>query len=116
MAQSCLTMGQQLWRKKRTAFFAIVLSIFWRAILGDSHLAVAQQQAAAPVYSYEGQTVSSVSLAGQPDPTHLPHFELAQQPNTPYSQQKIDETVASLKNAGFQDVKVHVTPEAEGLR
>jgi outer membrane protein assembly factor BamA len=99
-----------------TALCVIALAIFWGAILGGGHLAVAQQQVAAPAYSYEGQTVSSVSLAGQPDQTQLPHLELAQQPNTPYSQQKIDETVASLKKAGFQDVKVQVTPEAEGLR
>src|SRR5215471_10972370 len=113
MGQTCLTSLCG----RRTAFYAIALSIFWGAILGVSQFAVSQQQEqAAPVYSYEGQTVSSVSLAGQPDQARLPHLELAQQPNTPYSQQKIDETVASLKKAGFQDVKVQVTPEAEGLR
>jgi outer membrane protein assembly factor BamA len=76
-----------------------------------------KQQNATPVYSYEGQAVSSVSLAGQPDQALLLQFEPVQQPNTPYSQQKIDETVASLKKTGrFQDVQVQVTPEAKGLR
>jgi outer membrane protein assembly factor BamA len=82
-----------------------------------AQLTAQEQNANAPVYSYEGQTVSSVSLAGQPDQALLPQFELAQRPNTPYSQQKIDATVASLKETGkFQDVKVQVTPEAKGLR
>src|SRR5262249_5100157 len=79
----------------------------------------AQQQeiANATGFSFEGQMVSSVSLAGQPDQAQLPQFELAQRPGTPYSQQQIDETLASLKKTGrFQDVKVQVTPEAKGLR
>jgi outer membrane protein assembly factor BamA len=76
-----------------------------------------EQGAGAPVVSYEGQAVSSVTLAGQPNQELLPQIELAQRPNTPYSQQKIDETVANLKKtATVEDVKVQVTPEAKGLR
>jgi outer membrane protein assembly factor BamA len=97
-------------------FRAVLLSAL--AIVSCTPLmAVQQQNANAPVYSYEGQMVSSVSLAGQPDPALLPQLELAQQANTPYSQHKIDETIANLKKTGkFQGVRVQVTPEARGLR
>ena len=66
--------------------------------------------------SYEGQRVSSVQLAGQPDgaPRRLRAL-IAQPDNAPYSQAKVDETVAALKKAGgFKDVEVEVTPAAEG--
>jgi outer membrane protein insertion porin family len=67
--------------------------------------------------SYEGQRVASVQLAGQPDANLKQLRALIAQPvNAPYSQAKIDETVAELKKAGqFKDVGVDVTPEAEGL-
>src|SRR5262249_46088652 len=91
----------------------------WGVILLCSQVPAQEQEqgAGAPVSSYEGQTVSSVTLAGQPKQELLPQVELAQRPNTPYSQQKIDETVANLKKTGaVEDVKVQVTPEAKGLR
>jgi len=37
--------------------------------------------------------------------------------NAPYSQQKVNETIAKLKRDGrFQNVKVEVIPETNGLR
>jgi outer membrane protein assembly factor BamA len=97
---------------------AVALCVLWGTISVCTQAVAEQPQtASARGYTYEGQTVSSVSLAGQPDQAVLPQFELAQRPNAPYSQQKIDETVANLKKTGrFQDVKVQVTPEARGLR
>lgn len=67
--------------------------------------------------SYEGQRVSSVLLAGQPDGNLKQLRESIVQPiNAPYSQARIDETVEALKKAGFKDVEVQVMPVAEGLR
>ncbi|MGH9567415.1 MAG: POTRA domain-containing protein, partial [Candidatus Angelobacter sp.] len=68
--------------------------------------------------TYEGQRVASVELAGRPDLNLRAMKPLVAQPiNAPYTQQKIDQTVAALKKSGqFQDVDVQVTPEANGLR
>lgn len=77
------------------------------------------QNPSEPVISYEGQTVSAVELAGQPDIDHNHQFQsLIEQPaHAPYSQQKVEATIANLKKTGkFQDVKLDVTPEANGLR
>ena len=67
---------------------------------------------------FEGQRVASVELAGRPDLNLRAMKPLIAQPiNAPYTQQKIDQTVAALKKSGqFQDVDVQVTPEANGLR
>lgn len=77
-----------------------------------------QSNIAAPVISYEGQAVSSVEIAGRPDIDQRTVQSLIAQPSTsPYSQQKVDATVANLKKNGrFEDVRVAVTPEASGLR
>ncbi len=68
--------------------------------------------------SYEGQNVTSVELAGQPnldDRQFLPL--LKQHPNEPFSQAKIDETIAALKKTGrFSDVQLEVRPEPDGVR
>ncbi|HXO37854.1 MAG TPA: POTRA domain-containing protein, partial [Candidatus Acidoferrum sp.] len=76
-----------------------------------------QIEAASSAVSYEGQRVSSVQLAGQPDGIPRKLRALIAQPiNAPYDQAKIDETVAALKKAGgFKDVEVQVTPAAEGV-
>ncbi len=68
--------------------------------------------------SYEGQKVGSVEVAGQPDLNRHSVANLISQPiNAPYLQQQVDATVDALKKSGkFDDVKVLVTPEADGLR
>jgi outer membrane protein insertion porin family len=68
--------------------------------------------------SYEGQRVSWVEIAGRPDLDLRPLQSLIYQPvNAPYSQEKVEQTVAALKDAGrFQAVDLQVTPEAAGLR
>src|SRR5215472_17506463 len=125
MGKSRLTAEEQIrspWAMGRLTFLQLLrplaLCVLSGAISVCAHaVAETQQTTNVPVFSYEGQTVSSISLAGQPDQTLLPQFEIAQRPNAPYSQEKIDETVASLKKTGkFQDVRVQVTPEAKGLR
>jgi outer membrane protein insertion porin family len=107
-----------LCRSKSAALGRIVLcALFGTVAFCGQPAAQEQHDVTTPVYSYQGQTVSSVTIAGQPDPALVPQVELVQKPNQPYSQQKVDETVANLKKSGkVQDVKVEVTPEAKGLR
>src|SRR6476661_10956029 len=76
-----------------------------------------QQIEATAAISYEGQRVSSVQLAGQPDGNPRKLKSLITQPiNAPYVQAKVDETAAALMKAGgAKDVEVQVTPAPEGL-
>ncbi|HSK43781.1 MAG TPA: POTRA domain-containing protein, partial [Candidatus Binatia bacterium] len=75
-----------------------------------------QVEATTAAVSYEGQRVSSVQLAGQPDGNPRKLKSLIAQPiNAPYTQAKVDETAAALVNAGAKDVEVQVTPAPEGL-
>ena len=68
--------------------------------------------------SYEGQNVTSVELAGRPD-LDASKFTplLAQKPNEPFAQTKVDESIAALKRTGqFNDVQLQIRPEANGVR
>ncbi|HET6208044.1 MAG TPA: POTRA domain-containing protein [Terracidiphilus sp.] len=68
--------------------------------------------------SYEGQNVTSIELAGQPD-LDPSAFASAydQQVNHPFSQEKIQQAAATIKAHGkFDDVRVEVDPAAEGVR
>jgi outer membrane protein insertion porin family len=68
--------------------------------------------------SYEGQNVTGVEIAGRPglDSSKLtPLFQ--QHAGEPFSRQKVDESIATLKSAGnFSEVQLQVEPEAEGVR
>ncbi|HET6841893.1 MAG TPA: POTRA domain-containing protein [Candidatus Angelobacter sp.] len=76
------------------------------------------QQPATATISYEGQRVSSVEIAGSPDLDRRQFRDLiAQQSHTPYSQQKVDQTISALQKAGqFQKVETQITPASDGLR
>src|ERR1700761_1494657 len=75
-----------------------------------------QIQATNTAISYEGQHVSSVQLAGQPDGNVRELRKLIQQPvNAPFEQAKVDATIEALKKAGVKDVEARVTPAAEGV-
>jgi outer membrane protein assembly factor BamA len=68
--------------------------------------------------SYEGQPVTTVEIAGRPD-LKVDQFaaNLAQQTGQSFDKQKVESTAAALKTAGkFQNVRVLVDPEANGLR
>ena len=70
------------------------------------------------VPSYEGQNVASLEIAGRPD-IHPKDVEslLVQRVNEPFSQAKIDQTIANLKSQkGFQDVQLQVVPDIHGVR
>lgn len=68
--------------------------------------------------SYEGQNVTAIELAGQPT-INVSQFTplLAQHAGQPFSQAKIDQTIATLKKRGhFQQIQMQVQPETNGVR
>ncbi len=68
--------------------------------------------------SYEGQNVSSIDIAGRPD-LNAQQFATAfvQQAGKPFERDKVQATLNALKAAGkFEEVRVEVDPEADGLR
>ena len=68
--------------------------------------------------SYEGQRVAAVEIAGQPElNTEALQPLLAQKENEPFSNAKIDQTVAALKVSGkAKEVEVEIRPQADGVR
>lgn len=68
--------------------------------------------------SYEGQNVSSVELAGQPELNTRSLLPLlVQKQGEPFSQAKVDETIAALKSTRrFDDVQLQIRPEPQGVR
>ena len=68
--------------------------------------------------SYIGQNVSSVDIAGRPDVTFKSVQSLISvKPGQPLSQKDVDSSTASLKQrGGFQDVRLDLEPEANGVR
>lgn len=68
--------------------------------------------------SYEGQNVTAIEVAGRPQSNPSDFKSLfVQQPGQPYSSDKVIQTVAALKATGkFDDVRVQVDPEADGVR
>ncbi|HYR44939.1 MAG TPA: POTRA domain-containing protein, partial [Terriglobia bacterium] len=68
--------------------------------------------------SYEGQTISSVELAGRPD-VNVEEFtrSLALHAGDDFSAAKIDQTILALERAGqFQNIQIDLRPELEGVR
>jgi outer membrane protein assembly factor BamA len=68
--------------------------------------------------SYDGQTVTSIEIAGQPD-LNTAQFEssFAQKAGEPFSKEKVKQTAAALKAQGkFKDVRIQVEPSAKGIR
>ena len=69
------------------------------------------------LYSYEGQNVTAIEIAGRPDldPAKLtPLF--AQHPGEPFSREKIEQSLEALKTTGkFPEVQLQVDPEASGV-
>lgn len=89
--------------------FAALITCCWR---------LHAQQKTVPAISYEGQQVSSVGVAGQPglNAKEMKRF-IVQPESAPYSQEKIDESIAALKKAGpFTGVQMEVIPQAAGLQ
>jgi outer membrane protein assembly factor BamA len=75
-------------------------------------------QVARTLPSYEGQNVTSVELAGQPDlDARTVEPLIAQRPGQKFSQANVDQTIAALKRVGrYQSVEVEVRPDPAGVR
>src|SRR5947209_3279444 len=86
-------------------------------LLAPVSMSLRAQQLTPSTISYEGQAVSSVEIAGRPDLNVRQLRQLIAQPvNAPYSQEKIDQTIAALKKTGqADDVKLEVRPQSTGL-
>ena len=68
--------------------------------------------------SYEGQNVTTIELAGQPDlnPQTLMPL-LSQRAGEPFAQSKVDASVAALQQtAKFQGVEIEIRPDPDGVR
>ena len=68
--------------------------------------------------SYEGQNVTAVEIAGRPNLDTSKLLPLLQQhAGEPFSKEKIDQSIATLKSAGkFEEVQLQIEPEANGVR
>ncbi|HET6219957.1 MAG TPA: POTRA domain-containing protein [Acidobacteriaceae bacterium] len=68
--------------------------------------------------SYEGQNVTAVEIAGRPDLDTSKLLPLMQQhAGEPFSKQKTDQSIATLKSVGkFKEVQLQIEPEANGVR
>lgn len=67
--------------------------------------------------SYEGQNVTSISIAGRPDydTSQCPQC-MVQKVGQPFSRQQVEQTANALKSAGkFDRVEVQVEPAAQGV-
>src|SRR6185437_13917609 len=68
--------------------------------------------------SYDGQNVTSIEIAGQPNldaKDLLPLLTL--KTKEPFSEEKAEESIAAIKKAGrFHDVQLDIRPETNGVR
>src|SRR5262249_50810081 len=67
---------------------------------------------------YEGQKISSVELAGQPDLNVDEMMRLVtQHGGEEFSVERIEQTIAALQRTGkFKDVQLELRPEQDGVR
>jgi outer membrane protein assembly factor BamA len=67
--------------------------------------------------SYEGQTVTSIEIAGQPELNASQFSPLfVQHAGEPFSKEKVDQTIEALKRGGkFKEVQLQVIPQASGV-
>jgi outer membrane protein insertion porin family len=112
-----------------TAHFMRRTALAWAGIVAlsaglaaQSSESASQQPKTAPatenmLYSYDGQNVTAIEIAGRPDldPTKLTPLFL-QHPGDPFSREKVEQTIAALKGAGFSEVQLQIDPEANGVR
>jgi outer membrane protein insertion porin family len=107
----------------RWLLFAGMLGIVLHAPLayagdGGSRTPHTSPQLQQMLASYEGQTVTSIEVAGQPHATTAEYAGLfSQHADQPFSVNKINATVAALRKTGrFTEVQLQVYPEATGVR
>ena len=70
------------------------------------------------LYSYEGQNVTTVEIAGRPNLDTSKLLPLLQQhAGEPFSREKVDQSIVALKSAGnFDEVQLQIEPDANGVR
>ncbi len=68
--------------------------------------------------SYEGQNVVSIEIAGRPDLDQQKLLPLlVQREGQPFSQEKVDQSIAALKSSGqVKEVQIEIRPQADGVR
>ena len=68
--------------------------------------------------SYEGQNVTTIEIAGQPDlRTSQFASSFSQHAGEAFSTEKLNATIANLKRTGkFKTIQLQVSPEANGVR
>ncbi len=106
--------ARRLWLWPCIAILASPLAKLGAQIPQDSNLPPSDQILA----SYEGQKVIAVDIAGRPD-LEATQFSsaIAQQQGQSFDNQKVNDSAAAVKAAGhFQDVRVQVEPDADGVR
>jgi outer membrane protein insertion porin family len=82
------------------------------------HIPATAPQVREVLPSYEGQQVTSVEIAGRPDLQQQQVFSLlSQKQGETFSQTKIDQSIAALKNSGqVKEVELEIRPQANGVR
>jgi len=108
-------------RNRATAALLIAITLFAQAQqppVASQPPAKTAPQTQQVLPSYEGQTVSSIEVAGQPDLDQQQVLPLlAQKAGEPFSRAKVDQSAAALRATGrFQDVQVQVIPDLKGVR
>ena len=84
----------------------------------DSETPKTSPQTADILPSYEGQKVTTIEIAGQPNMrTSQFASSFSQHAGEPFSRKKLSATIANLKRAGkFKTIQLQVSPEADGVR
>src|SRR5215467_8029898 len=80
-------------------------------------IAYAQQLPSLGLSAYVGQNVSSVDIAGQPDTTFdSVANSITVKAGKPLTEDDVNASIASLKQRGFQGVKLDLQPSADGVQ
>jgi len=114
-------------QKRFGLMVSLLMSVTWMSCLnldGQNTGSATDQTPKTPastsqiLSSYEGQNVSTIEIAGQPDWTTAQLTPLfAQHSGEPFMQEKLDQTIAALKATGkFKEVQLQIDPEAKGVR
>ena len=113
-----LTRGTRLQVAGALSILAISVSMLAQSSEQPGQQPKTAPQTQAILSSYEGQTVTAVEIAGQPnlDSGKLVRV-LEQHQGEPFSREKVDQSIATLKKEGkFDEVQLQVEPEANGVR
>jgi len=113
-----LTRGTRLQVAGTLCFLAMSVTLLAQSTEQPSQEPKTAPQTQAILSSYEGQTVTAVEIAGRPnlDTTKLMPL-LEQRQGEPFTREKVDQSIATLKKEGkFDEVQLQVEPEANGVR